>query len=292
MDIDDTTSNAIIVRDPLIPCLQTLGYAPPSEDRRKRYEPRNFQDFWFMLQDIIENEYNVELCKINDKILQYQEASALQMQYLQQAIMHMSLNVMALKAELENPVKTNAIARVEDRSEPMDWEWTSPAPIKPKNLVTDFDIEATEGVWTPKAAEQVASEKAREQRAGSFPPSTPQVTLGASLSTRRKRNNVNKDLQAELGGSGGERPPKKPKGEKTAGGGGPGGSTHNSDSDPSDNKGELPKVKIALENLLAKHISAMIKDQRHQDKADIPKPQTYKGDLEDLERFLGQLENV
>ena len=36
----------------------------------------------------------------------------------------------------------------------------------------------------------------------------------------------------------------------------------------------------------------MIRDQKHRDKPDAPKPQPYKGDPEDLERFLRQLENM
>ena len=36
----------------------------------------------------------------------------------------------------------------------------------------------------------------------------------------------------------------------------------------------------------------MIADQRRKDKADTPKPQPYKGDPEDLERFIRQLENI
>ena len=36
----------------------------------------------------------------------------------------------------------------------------------------------------------------------------------------------------------------------------------------------------------------MIKDQKHRDKADMPKPQPYKCDPEDLERFLSQLDNM
>ena len=41
-----------------------------------------------------------------------------------------------------------------------------------------------------------------------------------------------------------------------------------------------------------KYISGMIRDQEHRDKADTPKLQPYKGDPDDLERFLRQLNNV
>ena len=116
--------------------------------------------------------------------------------------------------------------------------------------------------------------------------------VGDSQGTSRKRNKVTEHLSQRLGSSGGDGPPKKPKGKKRAGGGDPGDSSDNSDSDPSDNEGELPKVKITSEQLLAKYIIAIIKDQKHCDKADAPKPQPYKGDPEDLERFLRELENV
>ena len=44
--------------------------------------------------------------------------------------------------------------------------------------------------------------------------------------------------------------------------------------------------------LLHKYVKAMITDQKRRDKADAPKPQPYKGDPEDRERFIRQLENV
>ena len=44
--------------------------------------------------------------------------------------------------------------------------------------------------------------------------------------------------------------------------------------------------------VLHKYAKAMIADEKRRDKADAPKPQPYKGDPEDLERFIRQLENV
>ena len=40
------------------------------------------------------------------------------------------------------------------------------------------------------------------------------------------------------------------------------------------------------------YIDAMIKDHKRRDTVEAPKPQPYKGDPEDLKRFLRQLENV
>lgn len=159
IDVDDPTSNAIIIRNPLTACSITLGYASLYEDRKRRYELRNLQDFCFMLQDITENEYNVQLSKIYEQTLQSQEASALQMQYLQLHMMHMSFHIIGLNVVLDNGVKTRVISIVKDSIEPMDWEWTSPAPMEVKNLVTDFDTESQEGVLTLKAIKRDADEK-------------------------------------------------------------------------------------------------------------------------------------
>ena len=64
------------------------------------------------------------------------------------------------------------------------------------------------------------------------------------------------------------------------------------DSDPSDNKRELPKKKLSSNQLLHKYVKARIYDQQRGDQANAPKWQPYKGDPEDLERFIRQLENV
>ena len=41
-----------------------------------------------------------------------------------------------------------------------------------------------------------------------------------------------------------------------------------------------------------KYVNGMAQDYKRRDKADAPKPQPYKGDPKDLERFIRQLENV
>ena len=64
INVDEAQSNAIIVRDPQSVASKMLRYATPSEERKKRYQPRNFHEFWAMLQDVIENEYNIQLSKI------------------------------------------------------------------------------------------------------------------------------------------------------------------------------------------------------------------------------------
>ena len=160
INVDEAQSNAIIVRDPLSVVSKMLGYATLSEERKKRYQPHNFHEFWAMLQDVIENEYNIQLSKIYEQTLQYQEANALQMQYLQQAMIHMSFNVMNLKAELENAVKEKATPLLEDSTEPMDWEWTPPSHTPLKDLISEFELEVKTGGFNPKIPELDADEKA------------------------------------------------------------------------------------------------------------------------------------
>ena len=71
-------------------------------------------------------------------------------------------------------------------------------------------------------------------------------------------------------GSGGGTPPKKPK--KSSATGNPDDSSYNSDSDSSDNKGELPKKKLTCNQLLHKYVKAIYADQKKKDKAHAPKP--------------------
>ena len=94
----------------------------------------------------------------------------------------------------------------------------------------------------------------------------------------------------EASGSGGGRGNPPPK--KTAAAGNLEDSSDDSDSDSDPDMGQPPKKKITSEKLLEKYITAIIKDHKRRDKVKAPMPQPYKGDPEDLEGFLRQLENV
>ena len=67
---------------------------------------------------------------------------------------------------------------------------------------------------------------------------------------------------------------------------------NNIESSPGDNGGELLKVKITLDKLLGKYMCMIMKDQEYLEMLDTSKPESYKGDPEDLERFLRWSENV
>ena len=104
--------------------------------------------------------------------------------------------------------------------------------------------------------EDAADQAARSRRGDIVPPTTPQASLGSSGSTSRKRLNTWAAKPNQANGSGGV-PPKKPK-EPTMGGD-QDDSDLNSDSEPSDNEGELPKKKLPSEQLLHKYaVKAMV----------------------------------
>ena len=64
LEIEEAINNALIVRDLLVAVSKIFGYAPPSDEVRKQYATCNVKDFWKFVQDIMENEFNIQLSKI------------------------------------------------------------------------------------------------------------------------------------------------------------------------------------------------------------------------------------
>lgn len=93
-------------------------------------------------------------------------------------------------------------------------------------------------------------------------------------------------------GSGEDGLPTKLKGKNAAGNTDYNDGFNNIESSPVDNGGELLKVKITLDKLLAKYMSTIMKDQEDLEMLNTSKPESYKGDPKDLERFLRYSENV
>ena len=82
------------------------------------------------------------------------------MHYMQQAMMHMTLNMVNLWTELEPAVKANTTPVLED-ADPMDWEWTLEELKRVENLFKDFKTTAEKGKLVPKNPEKTPNEKAR-----------------------------------------------------------------------------------------------------------------------------------
>ena len=64
LEIEEATNNALVVRDPLGALSSIFGYQPLSEEARKRYATRSVNAFWQFVQEIMENEFNIQLSKI------------------------------------------------------------------------------------------------------------------------------------------------------------------------------------------------------------------------------------
>ena len=146
----------------------------------------------------------------------------------------------------------------------MDWEWT-PKPLPIPDLAIDLKnhIQKGKNKYTPSEDPMYAADRAaRSQRGGTVPPPTLTSKNGSGSSAIPKKR-----MEPVTGGNQGD-------------------SFDNSDSDASNNSDELPKKKLTSEDLLYKLVKAMAQNYKRRDKADAHKPQPYKGNPEDLERFI------
>ena len=151
----------------------------------------------------------------------------------------MTMNVIQLKMGIKGALATVVPNIPKEQTDPMDWEFT-PNLVIVADLAIDLEQKIKKGKkeLTPNEdPEDKADRDARARHGGRVPPSTPRAALGPTENTGRQRSTTLTNTGS--GGSGGGAPPKKLK--KSAAGGNPDDSSDNSDSDPSDNEGELPK---------------------------------------------------
>ena len=284
LQVDEVAAKALVIKNPLPVVAKALGFNEPSAEQAAEYGPTNAIDFWALLQHFLRLEMDRQLSSIHEIASTYQERHNLEIEYLQRAMFNMTMNVIQLKAGIEGALAAAIPSIPKEQTDPMDWEFT-PTPVIVIDLAIDLERQIKKGkkTLTPNEnPEDKADRDARARRGGTVPPSTPGAALGPTENTGRQRSTTLTNTAS--GGSGGGAPPKKPK--KSAAGGNPDDSSDNSDSDPSDNEGELPKKKLTSNQLLHKYVKAMITDRKRRDKADKPKLQPYKGDPEDLERFI------
>ena len=145
----------------------------------------------------------------------------------------------------------NKIPEIEkDCTNLIDWKWT-PDPKPVGNLATDLENKIRKGKirLTPyEDPGDVADQEVRSRRGGTVLPLTPKGSLGSSYNTGHKRRITL--ISKKSSGSGAS--PKKPR--EPSIGGDSDDSSNNSDTDPSDNEGELPKKKLTSEQLLHKYM--------------------------------------
>ena len=291
LQVDEAAAKALVIKNPLPVVAKAFGFHEPSPEQAAEYGPTNAVDFWALLQHFLHAEMDRQLSLIHETASKYQERHNLEIEYLQRAMFNKTMNVIQLKAGIENALAAAIPSIPKEQTDPMDLEFT-PTPVIVADLVVDLERQIKKGkkTLTPNEnPEDNADRDARARRGGTAPPPTPGAALGPTETTGRQRPTTLTNTAS--GGSGGGAPPRKP--QKSATGDNLHDSSDNSDSDPSDNEGgELPKKKSTSNQLLNKYVKAIISYQKRRDKADAPKPHPYKGDPEDLERFIRQLENV
>ena len=120
IDIPENIEKALIIQDPLCLAAQLVGKPTPKKEVRGTYEPCTPHEFWYFFQRIIAEEINRELEEIQKKAAGFEQAYALNMQYIQMATMHMTILVIEFKNLMETQIKTVPI-KDEDAADPMEW---------------------------------------------------------------------------------------------------------------------------------------------------------------------------
>lgn len=184
--------------------------------------------------------------------IRYQEANALQIGYLQQAIYNMIIHTFNIRNVRITAL--NTIFKIKkDCIDVMDWKWTTdPEPVA--NLTTYLGNKIRKGKRKLTSSEDhldAADRAIRSRRGGTVPPPTMRSSLSSSQNTGYKWRTTLTSRK----GSGCSASPKKPREPST--GGALHYSSNNSDSDLSDNKGELLKKKVTSKQLLNKYVKAM-----------------------------------
>ena len=104
------------------------------------YGPTSVENFWFLFQDLMKEEFNRQRGTIQNKTECYYESLLIQLQYQQQATMRMTKTICGLKPKIEEAFTGIQLPALKDR-EAMEWEWTQPVTKALGDLVYEFESE-------------------------------------------------------------------------------------------------------------------------------------------------------
>ena len=139
LEIDSNHDNALVIRDPVMVIATALNLPAPSDEVRQQYSRASLQQFWSLLQAGIKEELERQLGQIYNQASQYQEPNMVHLQFVQQAMDHITMLVLEIKFELEKVMKETTIpVTVLAGDQDMDWEWTF-SPMQIPNLMGDFN---------------------------------------------------------------------------------------------------------------------------------------------------------
>ena len=97
----------------------------------------------------MKEEFNRQLGTIQDKTERYYESLQIQLQYLQQATMLMTLTICELKPQIEEAIAGTQLPTLKD-GEAIEWEWTQPVTKALPDLVHVFELEEANQHWIPQ----------------------------------------------------------------------------------------------------------------------------------------------
>ena len=146
IEVSEDLNKALVIKDPLALIAQTIGVPTPPKEERVKYGPTSVENFWFLFQDLMKEEFNRQLGTIQDKTERYYESFQIQLQYLQQATMLMTQTICELKPKIEEAITGTQLPTLKD-GEAMEWEWTQPITKALLDLVHVFESEEANQHW-------------------------------------------------------------------------------------------------------------------------------------------------
>ena len=130
---------SLVRKDPPPVIATLLNFTSPSEEDKAEWPgPKSLEEFWLILQHFVQVEINEQLSHIHDVAIKYQEANAIQIEFVLQAVYNMTIHILDLRAQLMAAL-TKTPTTENDGEDYMDWEWT-PKPLLIPDLAIDLEI--------------------------------------------------------------------------------------------------------------------------------------------------------
>ena len=104
IEVSEDVNKALVIKDSLASIAQTIGVPTPPKDEQVKYGRTSVENFWFLFQDLMKEEFNHQLGTIQDKTERYYESFQIQLLYLQQATMQMTQTICELKPKIEEAI--------------------------------------------------------------------------------------------------------------------------------------------------------------------------------------------
>ena len=61
IEVSEDLNKALVIKDPLALIAQTIGVPTTPKEERVKYGPTSVENFWFLFQDLMKEEFNRQL---------------------------------------------------------------------------------------------------------------------------------------------------------------------------------------------------------------------------------------